>query len=292
MFIKFFYKTGLFVLSIFIFGCQTPGQRKEYKAFKNPERVSIGGYEDHAMEPFISRDGKYLFFNNSNAPGVNTEIHYATRIDDLNFEYQGILKGSSSDKLEGVPSMDNNGNLYFVSIRTYFDDFQTIYHGAFAEGEIRNVGYVAGISKKKLGHLNFDLEVSADGNTIYFVDGVFSGKPFPDQANIAIAVKRGGEFVRLGNSTDIFKNINTKTLEYAPAISKDELEIFFTRLIDRKRLGIFRAVRKNTDAPFDKPEWISSIKGHIEAPTFSPDENSLYYHKKEKGKFVIYRVTR
>ena len=33
------------------------------------------------------------------------------------------------------------------------------------------------------------MEVSADGQTLYFVDGVFSGKPIPDKADIAIAVR-------------------------------------------------------------------------------------------------------
>src|ERR1700676_203637 len=35
--------------------------------FSNPELVTINGYNQDAEEPFISRDGKYLFFDNSNA---------------------------------------------------------------------------------------------------------------------------------------------------------------------------------------------------------------------------------
>ncbi|NNE98136.1 MAG: hypothetical protein HKN25_03860 [Pyrinomonadaceae bacterium] len=284
---------GFFLLLTVFLSCQTSAQKVlEYTQFKNPEPVTIRGFDDHAMEPFVSRDGEYLFFNNSNAPGVNTEIHYATRIDDLTYQYKGILKGASSDKLDGVPTMDEEGNFYFVSVRNYFNDFQTIYGGKFSGGDLTNVGIVYGISKKKLGHLNFDLEVSADGNTIYFVDGIFSGKPFPDKADIAIAVKREGKFKRLSGSEEILDKINTKRLEYAPAISEDELEIFFTRHMSKQKLGIFRAVRKEKDLPFGKPRWVSAIKGHIEAPTLSPDERSLYYHKKENGKFVIYRVTR
>jgi hypothetical protein len=41
------------------------------------------------MEPFITRDGRYLFFNNSNDPSVNTNLRYAERIDDLTFKYKG-----------------------------------------------------------------------------------------------------------------------------------------------------------------------------------------------------------
>jgi hypothetical protein len=50
-------------------------------SFKAPQIVTIRGYQDDAMEPFLSRDGKILFFNNLNEPSVNTDIHYAVRID-------------------------------------------------------------------------------------------------------------------------------------------------------------------------------------------------------------------
>ncbi len=45
--------------------------------FANPQRVTIQDYSDHAMEPFISRDGKYLFFNNSSDEAVDTNLHWA-----------------------------------------------------------------------------------------------------------------------------------------------------------------------------------------------------------------------
>jgi hypothetical protein len=32
--------------------------------------VSITGYDDHAMEPFITRDGAALFWNSRNAPSA------------------------------------------------------------------------------------------------------------------------------------------------------------------------------------------------------------------------------
>ena len=44
------------------------------------------------MEQFVSRDGRYLVFNDRNDPGLNTELHYAERIDDLTF------RSTSTDK--------------------------------------------------------------------------------------------------------------------------------------------------------------------------------------------------
>jgi hypothetical protein len=40
------------------------------------------------------------------------------------------------------------------------------------------------------------------------------------------------------------------------------------------------------------PEHVSSITGFVEAPTLSSDGRSLYYHKREGGRFIILRVAR
>ena len=37
---------------------------------------------------------------------------------------------------------------------------------------------------------------------------------------------------------------------------------------------------------------ITAATGFVEGPALSPDEDSLYYHKREGNLFVIYRVTR
>lgn len=266
-------------------------KEREYDAFSNPERVTIRGYSDHAMEPFMTRDGRYLFFNNSNDPSVNTNLHYAERINDLTFEYKGGVTGVNTQSLEGVPTMDKEGAFYFVSTRSYKDTLSTIYQGRFSGGAVTGVKIAEGVSKKALGSVNFDVEVSADGQTLYFVDGVFSGKPIPDKADIAIAVRDGAGFRRLAGSADLLKNINTDALEYAACISPDELELFFTR-VGKSEPVIYRSTRKNVTHPFDQPERTAVIKGFVEAATLSPDGRSLYYHRKDGERFVIYRVTR
>jgi hypothetical protein len=70
--------------------------------FSNPVSVTIRGYDSDAMEPFITRDGRYLLFNDSNAPGRDTNLHYAERIDDVTFEYRGQIDGINSTALDGV----------------------------------------------------------------------------------------------------------------------------------------------------------------------------------------------
>ena len=265
--------------------------------FANPERVIIRNYNGNAMEPFLSRDGRYLFFNNLNEAPENTNLHYAERQSDTVFLYKGELTGVNTAALEGVPTMDKNNVFYFISPRSYETTFSTIYSGSFANGTISNVALVQGVSRKKPGIVNFDVEISPDGNTMYFVDANFNGSGTPKSADLVIAEKTVDGFKRRDDSDQILRNVNTDDLEYAPSASADGKELFFTRLrigsSAPASVGIFRAVRSSNNEPFGKPEKVEAITGDFfEAPALSADENSLYYHKKENGFFVIYKVTR
>ena len=61
--------------------------------FSTPVRVTINGYTGHAMEPFITRDGSYLFFNSLN-DGNDTSLYYAARgADDVTFNSAAKIIG-------------------------------------------------------------------------------------------------------------------------------------------------------------------------------------------------------
>ena len=64
--------------------------------------------------------------------------------------------------LNGVPSIDCNGNLYFISTRTYFENFETMYR--INDKHQREI--ISGLSKKNKGDLIFDFEVSRNGEYI------------------------------------------------------------------------------------------------------------------------------
>jgi hypothetical protein len=241
------------------------------------------------MEPALSRDGRYLFFNNSNDAAVNTNLHWAERIDDLTFQYKGEIGGVNTTALEGVPSMDRDNSFYFVSTRSYDQTSSTLYRGTFAGGSLSGIELVPGVSAQVPGKVNFDAEISPDGHTLYFVDSQFGAKG-PVTADILIAEKSGTSFTRVTNGA-IMGAINTGALEYAPAISASGLELFFTRLVGDSPV-IFTAWRSSTTEPFGAPQRIDAINGFVEAPSLSADEKSLYYHKKEGALFVLYRVSR
>lgn len=267
----------------------------EYRAFGEPQLVAIRGYQGDAMEPFITKDGRYLLFNNRNDPKIDTRLLFAERVDDLTFDYRGELEGANTSALEGVPSMDRHGNLFFVSTRSYAETLSTIYRGRFGQGRVSGIELVAGISLRQRGMVTFDAEVSADGNTLFVADGRFAGGHVPETADIDIAVRDGAGFRRLPAARDLLRNVNTAALEYAPAVSGDLLELFFTRLegsARSPRTAILRAVRPDAGAPFGAPQRLASITGFVEAPALSGDGRSLYYHRLDGGRFVILRVAR
>ena len=259
--------------------------------FTDSQPVAIDGYSGDAMEPFLSRDGRYLFFNNRNEKPTNTNLYWAARVDDLHFKYLGELKGVNTPALEGVPSMDCDNNFYFVSDRSYGQTASTLYRGRFAGGEITGVDLVPGVSLAQPGIVNFDAEISADGNTLYYVESQFNFLGQPSSARILSAQRRGNSFLRDINSKTIFKSINTETLNYAPATSASERELFFTRL-DPGGPAIYMAVRPDISHPFQAPRRIAAITGYVEGPSLSSNENSIYYHQRVNGRFLIYRVTR
>ncbi len=261
--------------------------------FSNPQAVTIVGYSQDAMEPFITRDGNFLFFNNSNDPSVDTNLYWASKVDDLTFQFQGEIGGVNSTALDAVPSMDLSNNFYFVSTRSYDTTLSTIYSGSYANGSVAGVGIVPGVSAMERGLIDFDEEISADGNTLYFTEGVFTGASVPQSSEIIIARRSGGTFVRDPNSKKILKKINSGgKLNYAADTSADELELFFTRF-SGKEPAIYMSGRMSTSLPFGVPQKIRAITGFAEAPSISPDGKSLYFHMKNRhGVFSIYRVMR
>ncbi len=268
--------------------------------FTSPRRVALRGYADHAMEPFITRDGRYLLFNNSNAPEVDTNLYVARRIDDHTFDYIGELKNLSTPATDAVASVDRRGNMFYISTETYPLTFRTIFRSDFTNGAAVNPRVVAGdITRGRIPYLSMDAEISADGETLYYADNEFADRGYPKTSDIVIARRHGEAFHRLSVSERIMASINSDHLEYAPATTEDELTLYFTRaslenlLTSRgdAKFGIYMSTRRSRDEPFGTPSKITAIQGFVEAPTVAPD-GAIYFHKNDGGKFVLYRSAR
>jgi hypothetical protein len=258
---------------------------------KRAEPVRIEGFDDEAMEPFLSRDGKFLFFNSRNDE-LNANIQFA-EATDTGFVYRGVLPGTISYDLDAVPTMARDGSFCFVSPRDYRRTRVSVLCGTFDGKKVNNTQPQPTLATERMGRLIFDVELSADGRTMIFAEGTYSGGPVPDEADLYIATLEQGGYRRVKDGRKLFANINTSDLEYAPALSEDGLELFFTRpsgIWPFSQPKIFRARRATPDEPFGKPEELK-IDGFVEGPSVA-DDGTLYFHKKVDGRYQIWRQPR
>jgi hypothetical protein len=266
----------------------------------NEEQVTIRGYSADAMEVGISQNGRYLLFNDQKKP--NKDMHWAERIDDTNYQYKGKVKNTVTPKVDGTPSFDAAGNVYFTSLKSYPEDLRTIYIARFKDGAALNIDPIEGniyITNQNMHGqeywVSLDPAISDDGTFLFYSEGRFCpGVGFPYPFKVRGAQKVDGKYLKIDDR--ILANVNTKNMEYAPAITSNGLELFFTRVGKvngrQKMIGIFVAQRKSLKEPFSIPEKITAITGDVEAPALSGDEKHLYYHRMDSGRFRIYRVTR
>jgi hypothetical protein len=271
-----------------------------YRAFGAPEAVTIEGYSGgSAMEPFITRDGDYLLFNTSNvAPNVPS-LQFATRVNADTFEYQGPILGEGvnvSEALSGTPTLDEEGDLYFVSNRSYAQTLSTIYSGQFSAGFVTGVHLVPGVSDGTPGVVDFDVEAGADGKALYVSVGHFeSDGAGPISAGLELFEKVGDSFVVAPGSAKLLRKVNrTGQLDYAASISANELELFFTRASPGLGQGpeIYRATRSSASRPFGHVQRVAAITGFAEAPSIGADGTTLYYHELVGDTYEIESVSR
>lgn len=279
-------------------GDAPPAPPGDYAAFRNPERVTIQSYTGDAMEPFVSRDGAYLFFNNNAGGPTDKDLFYATFVDNATFSFRGAIAAVNTPAVEGVPTLDNANTFYFVSTAGYSPpaSLSTLRVGTWTGTAVAGSAPVPGLTIATPLILYFDIEVGPDNATLYLSEGDFTrGGGVPAAADIVVATRSGGAFSRDPNSAAIMANVNSAQLEYAPAISTDGLELFFTRLNPGTgEARIYRAARATSGGTFGAPQAVGAVTGFVEGPALSPDERSLYYHRlnSSTGRFEIYRVTR
>jgi hypothetical protein len=269
-----------------------------YNGFSDPQAVNIEDYAGSAMEPFISPDGDYLLFNTSNVAPSIPSLQYATRVDAHDFDYQGQILGEAVNEpgvLSGTPTIDREGDLYFVSPRSYPQTLSTVYGGRFSGGELTGVHLVPGVSGGTPGTVDFDVSVSPDGRTLYVSVGLFNGGAAPASAHLAMYDRMGAGFVPDPHGGHLLHNVNKSgELDYAASVSTSGLELFFTRADPARGTppAIYRAVRRSITRPFGHPQQIAAITGFAEAPSISSDGTTLYYHRLVGGQFQIETVTR
>jgi hypothetical protein len=277
-------------------------QEKSIDLFEEPQQLTILGYDDDCMEPSITGDGQYLFFNNSNDARVATHIHYAKRVGKDRFQHLGLLAGTVSNKKDMAPATDDAKNFYFTSTRTFEEDSKSIFVGTFAQNKVTGVHAIDGTAAKSPPFfINMDCCISSDGKTLIVSKAKFRpGIAVPTESDLVLARARNGNFDTDPDSAIILENINTPALEYAPWLSHDGLSLYFSRaselMVGSKSQGanlrILVATRKALDEQFREPQAIRSIQGFVEAPTLTSDGSEILFHKKVGDKFRLFHAYR
>ncbi|MBI4977576.1 MAG: PD40 domain-containing protein [Spirochaetes bacterium] len=273
-----------------------------YPAFSDETEVTINGHTLDAMEPFIAKDGSYLFYNSLN-DGNDTSLYYAAAVNETTFTCMGKISNVNGTvpHLDGVASMDMQHNFYFVSTRNYPTVMENYLTATWSNGAVGAVTSVTGnFYIYTPGWLIMDAEINAAGNLLYYCNARFSGRAAPDEARLGIAAKNGASFNKISSSDYLLRNINdTSYIVYAPSISSDGKELFFTRM----RLGTYDSeicvsIRSTTDDRFSTPKKLdipAATGEFLEAPTLTGDGGRLYYHRKKisgDGKYHIFTMKR
>ncbi len=286
------------ILSYFEAGNGKLSMDLKNEMFVRNAEVRILGYDGDAMEAFISRDGRYMFFNSQHDAATNKDIYYAERIDDYTFQFKGEVGNVNTNAVDGVPTMDRDGNFFYVSVHAYRPgNLVTVYRGKFEDGAVEDIRPVPGLSLGKPGWVNMDIEISADGRTLYLTQTWFGDGDPPTKSYFFYAEKAGDIFVPQDDSPEIFKQINKDEVVYGATISNDELEILYTRMVGKggaRKVESLRATRPGKNSPFGRPKVIKNITGFAEAPALTDDGRLIYYHKKNPpdGEFRLYVLHR
>ncbi len=278
---------------LFFISCEY-SSAQVYPTFGAEILVTINGLSFDAMEPFLSNDENILFFNSLNAGG-NTNLHYAQRVDDSTFNYMGLVDGTvdtSSNHLDAVASMDSTNYFYWVSLRNYPNIYENLHSGFFNGTSVSDVKRVYGnFNIPTLGWIIMDAAVSNQGTHLYYCNAYFDfinnscGVGIPCSASIGVAQKiNDSTFNKLPNTDAIFSVVNdTNYLVYAPEISNDGLELYFTRLLKNTfNTQVCVAVRNNINDNFSVPQIIHQNNGFApEGPSINANKTKLYYHQKD-----------
>jgi len=288
----------------------------------NTQRVYLDGFtwsDAQAMEPFLSRDGRYLFWNSRNV-GVNTTLFYGYYDGDGYVKYADRLTGEANGRvphLDAVPSMDLKNNFYWVSTRNYPQDIQNLQQGKFESftGGVPRASPVAGnfyIGPDYVHNVTWivmDQEINAKGNVLFYVNAQFSIPPKanPEFSNISLAVMgRDGIFREHNDSVRIMSNVNqhlgSEYLRYGPSSwGPNEDELYLTIRAGKRGSALYVSKKDVHSGVYGVPQEIQlQSRSFIEpeAPTISLDGNTMMYCRldcvsKEGCRYYrIYQMTR
>ncbi len=190
-----------------------------------PKTASFSGrYSDG--DPFISYDGKKLFFSSyrplddKGQPKNDEDIWYVERLGRLWSKPKNIGKPVNSDQSEWKPSLSANGNLYFTSKREAHQSGWKIYLSkwtgiAYSEP----VGFDEGINN---AYYPYGPCIAKDESYLIFASNKESGRG----SDLYVTFRdEKGQWM---NPINLGDHINSARDELFPILSLDNKYLFFT----------------------------------------------------------------
>ncbi len=208
-----------------------------------PKPLSLSDRFD-ARNPFLSTDGKKLYFFGRKAPADDPSVAYkiwvAARKSGAWIEPRALESSVNSGKWDAGPSVAQDGTLYFTSYRDGSRGMFDIYRAIYSKGSYRQA--------ERLGD-----EVNSDSWDMY---------PYiaPDESYILFSSNRPGG----AGGQDLYISFSdqdgtwTPAIDMGPAVNSDRDEMFPFVSGDGKTLFFARSFAVEKDHQYCDVYWVDS----------------------------------
>ena len=197
-------------------------------SWQQPEKLSISGDNWSDLDPFVSVDGKQLFFISTRpdfpqaipADKKNMDIWVAVR-NGADWGTPHRVENVNSEGKEGSPTVARDGTLYFFSDRNGGTDKNAIYKSQLVDGHYQVPSLLPSVINS--GPSNTSPFVTPDGRTLLFYstrDGGFG------KADLYVSHERHRKWAA---SVNLGTAVNSADSEYNPALSRDARWLYFGR---------------------------------------------------------------
>lgn len=218
--------------------------RKTGDQWGNPQIASFSG-KYHDLEPFISADGKTLYFS-SNRPkdnedeGANYDIWKVVRKDTSSSwsEPQNLGENINSAGNEFYPSVAANGNMYFTANKSDSKGKDDIYFSEWKNGSYQK-SYSLGSAINSDGD-EYNSYIAKDGS--YLIFGAYKRKDSHGSGDLYIARKdQHGNWQAAENMGD---TINSDQMDYCPFVDENTDILYFTSRRKNYQQTEFSSIKK------------------------------------------------
>ena len=200
--------------------------------WKSAEKLPFSG-KDYDMNPSLSCDGNKLFFgsmrSNGNPYARGCDIWYSEKNENGEWsDAVNVGKLINTNDEDNHPSAACNGNLYFYSKKHRGKGGLDIFKSEFKDGNYskpENLGDAINSRRNES-----DIYIAGDESYIIFSSKDRSGGYGSGDLYISFRDNEGNwtKAVNMG------KDINSKEMEYCPAVSPDGKYLFFSSYKDNK----------------------------------------------------------